>query len=209
MYKIFINEVPILIREDKAPEHLQSSESHPVFFFTQRREIMKAMQQIELGGHLRSLTIYGDDAKAIRSHLFSEYKKVKAAGGFVINENKEVLMIYRHSMWDLPKGKVEINESTKKAAVREVMEETGIGNLQLIKKLMKTYHTYLLGNNKILKTTHWYLMSSTDKEFRPQLSEGIENVKWVNIVEMENKYKHTYNTIRDVVDAGIIAAYLL
>ena len=199
----------MFIREDKPQQLYEADESKPVYFFTQRKEILKAMQQIEAGGALRSLTVFGDDAKAIRSHLFADYKVVKAAGGMVINDAKEVLMIYRHGMWDLPKGKLEPDEKLRKAALREVREETGLKNVEVLKKLIKTYHTYLLNSSKVLKITHWYLMHSTEVNFIPQVMEGIENVKWINTTEMESKYKQTYGNIQDVLDAGIIAAYLL
>ncbi|MFN3940577.1 MAG: NUDIX hydrolase [Chitinophagales bacterium] len=210
MYKIFINEIPVFIREEGAPNtHENADKNNPVYFFTQRKEIFKAIQQIEAGGKIRSLTIHGDDAKAVRDYLFVDYKLITAAGGLVMNDNKEILMIYRHSLWDLPKGKIELGEKPKKAALREVKEETGISHLKLIKKLTKTYHTYLINENKVLKKTIWFLMQSNDRVFTPQVTEGIETVKWINTVDMESKYKHTYGNIRDVIDAGIIAAYLL
>ncbi|MBK6731528.1 MAG: NUDIX domain-containing protein [Bacteroidetes bacterium] len=209
MYKIFINEIPVFIHEDKPAPEIESTETSPVFFFTQRKEIKKAMQQIEAGGLVRSLTVYGDDAKAIRSHLFSDYKIIKAAGGIVMNNAKDVLMIYRHGMWDLPKGKLELNEKIPEAAIREVMEETGLEDVVIIKKLMKTYHTYLINGNKVLKITHWFLMRSNETDFIPQIAEGIEHVKWVTTSELENKYKQTYKNIQSVLDAGIISAYLV
>jgi 8-oxo-dGTP pyrophosphatase MutT (NUDIX family) len=38
-------------------------------------------------------------------------KTIVAAGGLVFNENKELLMIYRRSKWDLPKGKLDEGEN--------------------------------------------------------------------------------------------------
>lgn len=209
MYKIFINEIPVFIHEDKPVQEIESSETKPVYFFTQRKEIKKTMQQIEAGGLVRSLTVYGDDAKAIRSHLFSDYKIIKAAGGIVMNSDRDVLMIYRHGMWDLPKGKLELNEKIPEAAIREVKEETGLHKVEIIKKLMKTYHTYLMKENKVLKTTHWFLMRSNETDFIPQTAEGIEHVKWVSTSELEKKYKQTYKNIQSVLDAGITSAYLV
>lgn len=200
----------MFIREEVAPTDQQTAdENNPVYFFTQRKEIFKAIRQIEAGGKIRSLTIHGDDAKAIRDYLFAGYKHITAAGGLVMNDSKEILMIYRHSLWDLPKGKIELGERPKKAALREVKEETGIVKLELVKRLTKTYHTYLINENRVLKKTIWYLMYSNDSVFTPQITEGIENVKWVSTADMESKYKHTYGNIRDVIDAGIVAAYRL
>ena len=38
------------------------------------------------------------------------YKMIFASGGVVFN-NEKLLMIYRNDFWDLPKGKIESNES--------------------------------------------------------------------------------------------------
>ncbi len=44
-----------------------------------------------------------------------------AAGGIVVNPNKEILWIFRRGFWDLPKGKLDPNESIEACAIREVM----------------------------------------------------------------------------------------
>ena len=54
--------------------------------------------------------------------------KIIAAGGLVTNENNELLMIFRRGKWDLPKGKLDKGETIEECAIREVEEETGIGN---------------------------------------------------------------------------------
>ena len=41
------------------------------------------------------------------------------------------LLIYRRGKWDLPKGKLDYEESPEQAGVREVEEECGIGQLKL------------------------------------------------------------------------------
>ena len=53
-----------------------------------------------------------------------EFAAVEAAGGVVVNDRGEYLMIHRNGRWDLPKGHVEPGESTAECAVREVAEET-------------------------------------------------------------------------------------
>ena len=45
--------------------------------------------------------------------------------------NGSYLFIYRNDKWDLPKGKIEKNEVVIEAAVREVMEETGVADQYL------------------------------------------------------------------------------
>ncbi len=67
---------------------------------------------------------------------------VEAAGGLVANKEDKILFIHRLGKWDLPKGKLEKGEGVKEAAVREVEEETGITDLELLDFLQETYHIY-------------------------------------------------------------------
>jgi len=45
-------------------------------------------------------------------------------------------------LWDLPKGKIERDEDQMAAALREVMEETGINMINISEKVGETYHVY-------------------------------------------------------------------
>ena len=69
-------------------------------------------------------------------------KKIIAGGGLVLNEKNELLMIFRRGKWDLPKGKLDDDESIEQCAMREVKEETGIANLALVKFIGITNHEY-------------------------------------------------------------------
>ena len=68
-----------------------------------------------------------------------DFKKI-TAGGLILNQYNEVLFIFRKNLWDLPKGKVEFYETLEKAALREVIEETGVleNCLELVKPLVYT-----------------------------------------------------------------------
>ena len=74
---------------------------------------------------------FGNDFQIVEnerdlSALLQEYQYIRAAGGIVHNSEGQILMIFRRGLWDFPKGKVEKDETTEEAAVREVLEETGI-----------------------------------------------------------------------------------
>jgi len=129
----------------------------------------------------KSVNLYGEDPDKIWDDFHDSFTNIEAAGGIVKNDENKILFIYRLGKWDLPKGKLEPNESLEHAAVREVEEETGIENLKLQNFIGSTYHTYKERENnaQILKTTFWYLMKSTDsKELIPQTEEGITKVEW-------------------------------
>ena len=109
-------------------------------------------------------------------------------------------MIKRNDIWDLPKGKVEKAEKKRDAAIREVEEECGVSDLEIEKKLEKTYHTYIFKDKNILKTTHWYLMNyNKNEELKPQIEEGITEVKWKTIDEVKKIIPETYKNLVDIL----------
>lgn len=130
----------------------------------------------------------------------NNHVKITAAGGLVINNNKDLLFIFRNGKWDLPKGKLEDNETISESALREVSEECGISKQIIISKLLMTQHTYNVENQKILKTTHWYLMDYKLNELLiPQIEEGITKVEWIKESELTQVLENTYQSIIDVI----------
>ena len=93
---------------------------------------------------------------------FVNYEFIDAAGGLVENNGK-FLWIFRNGIWDLPKGKLEINENFKSAGIREVREECLDSNLKISKLIYISFHTYSLGSRNILKKTYWYKMDYSGK----------------------------------------------
>lgn len=110
--------------------------------------------------------------------------KINAAGGIVfrygrVEDEPDVLLIFRNNLWDLPKGKAEEGESMEMCAAREVAEETGTSLPAIVSKLGTTYHEYFEEGNHIGKTTWWFSMIYTKSErLEPQTEEGIEKAEW-------------------------------
>jgi 8-oxo-dGTP pyrophosphatase MutT (NUDIX family) len=128
-------------------------------------------------------------------------KVILAAGGVVENEKGEFLLIYRKKHWDLPKGKMDKDETMEECAVREVEEETGLKNVQIGKLLDTTIHHYEENGEQIVKKTSWYRMkASSSNKLVPQTEEQIEDLKWVNPAELQPYLKNTYTNIRQVLD---------
>lgn len=121
------------------------------------------------------------------------FHEIRAAGGVVYNRDGKLLMIFRNGKWDLPKGKMEEGEDAATAAIREVEEECGVNELEIIRPLEPVYHTYFQKGKWWLKETAWFEMRSTfSGEPIPQQEEGITAVKWLNrkegIVALENTW---------------------
>jgi 8-oxo-dGTP pyrophosphatase MutT (NUDIX family) len=133
-----------------------------------------------------------------------------AAGGIVINPNKEILWIFRRGFWDLPKGKLDPNESIEACAIREVMEETGISNLVLGDLILTTKHlyhdTYL--NTEVEKTTYWFQMTTdTIQEGVPQTEEDIEAIAWVKKADITPYLAKTYENINQVMEVFLTSMH--
>lgn len=138
-----------------------------------------------------------DPAATIREFM-QGFTVIQAAGGLVFNKEAQLLTIKRNGLWDLPKGKIERYEDQMAAALREVMEETGINMINISEKVGETYHVYYEDDILLLKETHWYLMNSNGK-LKPQLEEGISEVKFADLQWFESPEFSSYQSVHDVI----------
>ncbi len=129
----------------------------------------------------------------------SQYKVIEAAGGVVFNKNNDLLMIYRNEKWDLPKGKININENISSAAIREVVEECGEAELKIVSFIQKTYHIYKFQNVDVLKKTYWFKMFCKNIIKKPQIEEGITKVSWIKNEEIKIYLKNSYPNIKYLI----------
>jgi len=79
--------------------------------------------------------------------------------------------------WGLPKGAVSAGETSEQAALREVLEETGL-EARIIQPLDKIEYFFRAGGTLIHKSVDFYLMIYTAGQLTPQLSE-VDDVEWV------------------------------
>lgn len=152
----------------------------------------KEMENIVLDCH--SLSVEEVFARATKNlyHVF-------AAGGIVENENKELLFMFRNGYWDLPKGHWESGESLPFTAKREVMEETGIKDLEIIDFVEISFHTYNMYGRHEIKHTYWYKMKTSSKEkLLPQTEEGIRELRWIKQEDLGEVLKQSYPNIRNI-----------
>lgn len=131
--------------------------------------------------------------------ICSQFTQINAAGGVMENQNGEYLLILRHGLWDLPKGKQEEGEDIATTAVREVEEECGITSLELKELICITRHTYHMNGKHMLKHTYWYKMACTNGcNTKPQTEEDIQEVKWVKKEALADYLANTYPSIKEV-----------
>ncbi len=160
----------------------------------------KHFEDYVLNGNIKNIVFISDNVSSLFISFKKHFKNITAAGGLVLNEKNQILMIFRRSKWDLPKGKIEKDETIEQAAVREVEEETGI-KVDLLKDLLKTtFHIYLHKNKYYLKENHWYKMNSHSRyPLVPQTEEDIEKIEWVDSENIEIYLKNSFSSIKDVI----------
>lgn len=195
MYKVFINDKPIILTDslDKNDDYLQFSYENIVL-----DEILYKLKYESLKG----IVLICKDLQNNWTQFQSNFKKVVAAGGLVINEKNEFLFIYRGKKWDLPKGRIEHGENIEETAIREVQEECGLKSVELKDYLITTYHLFYQNHKQKLKETHWYLMKTSSKEtLAPQIEEGITKVEFKNQTDTKDALENTYANIHLVFES--------
>lgn len=193
MYKVFVNNTPIILSTKKSIEDYEMIPIKEASFPTIIRDILnKEAIHEEAKYHL-----YHKKEDKLIEHLYSKLPVVVAGGGKVYNENKEILFIRRNGKWDLPKGKVEKREDMETAAMREVVEETGVSGLEITKFLYRSYHIFKRNGEFRLKVTYWFEMKTNyEGELVPQKDEGITKVKWKNTKKAKKALRDSYANIK-------------
>ncbi len=196
--KIYLNDKFI---EFTAPE-AQSSQNQSFKFDglpESEKKLNKLIEEFLDETKKHAIYISTSDFEKTLELLKKSFYYIEAAGGFIEKENA-FLFIRRHNRWDLPKGKLEKDETIEAAAVRECEEECGIKNLKIIKPLASTFHIYQYKKGYALKQCYWFYMQTDYSErLVPQLEESITEVKWCSKEEIiSTLLKDTYYTITDV-----------
>ena len=190
MYKVFVNDKPLFLTNE-----IEKETDFQLFLLESidiEQLIIKMFQN-----KIQKASLYYPDEKAILKKLKEKIPVCKAGGGLVYNKNGDVLFILRNGKWDLPKGGIEKNEEIEDTAMREVEEETGVGNLTINRKLQKTYHVFKRNGKYKLKVTHWFEMQTIfDGTPFPQANEGIEKAVWLNPEQIKEALKNSFENIK-------------
>lgn len=145
-----------------------------------------------------------DRAHRQRKRGGSHARLETSSGGVVyrmLDEGPHFLLIRDpYENWGLPKGHLEGGETPLEAAVREVMEETGLAELRVIDQL-PTIDWYFRDQGKLVhKFCHFFLIESGMGDPVPQLDEGISECIWRGLQEALTTV--SYANAREVLRAA-------
>jgi 8-oxo-dGTP pyrophosphatase MutT (NUDIX family) len=128
---------------------------------------------------------------------------IEAAGGAIWRRTStggvEILLVHRprYDDWTLPKGKLEAGETAAAAALREVLEETGLRCAAGVELPSVRY----VDHNGRAKQVRYWAMQVVDGAFEP--NDEVDEVRWLGIDEAVDEL--TYRHDRAVLDADLWA----
>ena len=193
MYQVFVGDKPIVLT-DKV--ELEQGFKNYLLDTVNIGKVIRELNKTDL----REVRLIHHKKEKLLKKFLKRLPNVIAGGGKVYNDNGKVLFIYRNDKWDLPKGKIEGNESIERTALREVMEETGVGGLEIVKPLETTYHIFKRNGRHKIKITYWFEMrTSFTGHLVAQENEGITRVEWLNGSQMHEALDNSYANIRMLI----------
>lgn len=193
MYKVFVNDKPIVLTT------VVSKETDFKNYLLKTAKIGKVINELNKSS-IKEIRLIGKKEDKLLKKFLKKLPKVIAGGGKVYNDRGDILFIYRNGKWDLPKGKIDGKETIEAAALREVEEETGVKDLEIVKPLETTYHIFKRNGRHRVKITHWFEMKSSYKgELVPEEIEGITHVEWLNPEQTQKALENSYANIKELM----------
>ena len=116
----------------------------------------------------------------------------KSCGAIIFNEGKVLVVKQTSGFYGFPKGHVEIGETEKETAIREVKEETGL-DIKIISDKRYT-QSYIVKEN-VHKDVVFFIAKLENNNEKRQVEE-IEEILWIDINEVENIL--TYDSLKEL-----------
>jgi 8-oxo-dGTP pyrophosphatase MutT (NUDIX family) len=124
-------------------------------------------------------------------------RTIDAAGG-VVEQDGLIAIVHRprYDDWSLPKGKLDKNESSERAALREVQEETGL-SCQLIEELDPVSYT---DNRGRPKNVRYWRMKVLSGEF--EVNDEVDELRWLSKADALEllSYEHDRELVAALAD---------
>lgn len=124
-----------------------------------------------------------------------EIVREPTAGGIVFRRNKkgeiEILLIQdAKDRWTIPKGHIEEGETAQQTAVREIAEEAGLKDTEVIGWLGKIHFRYRRINTLVMMTTQIYLVRAKGDTNKIQKEEWMNGIKWFKFHDALDKIEY-------------------
>lgn len=112
-----------------------------------------------------------------------EIVREPTAGGIIFRRNKEndveILLIQDgKDRWTIPKGHIEEGETAQETTEREIAEEAGLNEVEILGWLGKIHFRYRRLDRLVLMTTQIYLVKALGNTDEIKKEEWMNDIKW-------------------------------
>lgn len=130
-----------------------------------------------------------------RRPAISEVVREPTAGGIVFRRDAkggvEFLLIQdAKDRWTIPKGHIEEGEQSKETAEREIREETGLKEMQILQWLGKINFRYRRQQSLVLMTTEIFLVRAKGNTDDLTPEDWMNGISWLPAMEALDKIEY-------------------
>jgi 8-oxo-dGTP pyrophosphatase MutT (NUDIX family) len=139
--------------------------------------------------------------------IIDEVVHETTSGGIVFRHNEKtnaleiLLMQDAKDRWTIPKGHVEPGEETGATAEREIREETGLQDMEVLVWLGKVNFRYRRAHTLVLMTMHIWLVEAQGDTDKLQPEEWLSDIKWLSAMEAVDRI--AYDDIGKLILLGM------
>lgn len=134
-----------------------------------------------LGDHYIPLDISDDWSLPIGNHITKEQSVGAVVFRYLLDIPEVILLRRQNGTWVLPKGHIEEGEKIEASLQREIFEETGLKEFQIIEKLGDFRYLFRPNKDIVDKTVTYFLVESSNEETRLAPDYAHSEVKWFAI----------------------------
>lgn len=129
-----------------------------------------------------------------RKPSIKEIVREPTSGGLIFRRHNgkiQILLIQdAKKRWTIPKGHIEEGETAKQTAEREIGEEAGLFDLDILGWLGKINFRYRRMNKLVLMTTQVYLVHAKSGTDQIKKEEWMSDIRWLDFAEALDKIEY-------------------
>jgi 8-oxo-dGTP pyrophosphatase MutT (NUDIX family) len=124
--------------------------------------------------------------------IIDEVVRETTSGGIVFRKNAtgglEILLMQdAKNRWTIPKGHVEPGEEPGATAEREIREETGLQEMEVLVWLGKVNFRYRRAHTLVLMTMHIWLVKAQGNSDQLEPEDWLNDIKWLSAMDAVDK----------------------